>query len=152
MSDSPQLTLDLEGNSIESRWNVLAQAEANNWTEEALCVQWISGRNAPDWEWWRGLPSYERRRWLCDYQFARSRVDAGLSMLPAITFTSQYENDWKQTKALAASWAPVIRAAFKDGQPCPIRTTGLFEAALDMAIDLARIPAACLAHPKEVQA
>ena len=146
-----QSTLDLDGVTVESYFNRLAHEEAKHWTEEALCVAWLSGRNAMDWEWWRGLKNYERANHLNDYQAGREAVECGRKMPTPGYLQAKREEEWRETQAIAKRWASEIREAFKDGRPCPFKVDRLsrFSVALDLAIDLAGIPPACLKHQPE---
>ena len=125
------------------------QKEAQNWTEEALCLAWMFGRNPIDWEWWKNLKIYDREAWLTDYRFGREIVENGGRMPTFGQMLSSQEENWKQIKAIAQSWSIDIRAAFKDSRLCPIKPARGFEVALDMAIDLAGIPSKCLAPYEE---
>lgn len=139
-----QQELDLTGETLETFWNRRSQEEGANWTEEALCVQWLCPKSAPDWDWWHGLRRYEREAWLNDYRHGRFLVESGLPMPSATTVYAARQERWKQTKAVAESWSKDVRKAFKEGRPCPIVPTPPFELSLDMAIDLAGIPARCM--------
>ena len=143
---SEQFALDLDGVTPESRWNLNQQAHADQWTEEALCLAWISGRNAMDWDWWRGLKSYERRQFLAYYQEGREGVERGRQMPVVGYYLARRDEGWTETVAMAKAWAPIIRRAFTERKPCPFMNMSQhYKVALDMAIDLAGIPEGCLA-------
>ena len=139
-----QPEFDFAGKSLETIWNRQIQEQSANWTEEALCLQWLCPKSCPDWDWWHGLHSYERNAWMADYRCGRDLVEQGLRMPSPMMFYAKREELWKETKAIAKSWSHDIRQAFKDGKSCPIKPAPMFTVALDMAIDLAGISAACL--------
>ena len=139
-----QAEFDFAGETLETVFNLRAQSEAKNWTEEALCLQWLCSQNSPDWDWWRGLKSYERNAWLADYRCGRELVEQGLRMPSPDLIIARHNERYAETVALAKSWASEVRQAFKDGTPCPIKPEPAFKLALDMAIDLAGIPAECI--------
>jgi len=110
-----QQELDLTGETLETVWNTRSQEEAQNWTEEALCVQWLSPKSAPDWDWWRGLRRYEREAWLNDYRHGRFLVESGIPMPTATCVYAARQERWKQTTAIAESWSKDRhRAAYRD--------------------------------------
>lgn len=143
-----QLELDLDGNQLETIWNGRIQANAAQWTEEALCLQWLCPQSSPDWDWWRGLRQFERDAWLRDYRFGRDLVENGGRMPVAAVLYADRMAKWEQVKAIAQKWSIDIRKAFRDRKPCPIIPAPGFEIALDMAIDLAGIPKECM-KPEE---
>lgn len=62
---------------------------------------------------------------------------------PAALFSAR-QAKWQQIQDLAQTWSNDIRKAFREGRPCPIIPAPGFEVALDLAIELAGIPKACL--------
>jgi hypothetical protein len=143
-----QQELDLAGDRLETIWNRRTQEEAANWTEEALCLQWLCPQSPPDWEWWRGLRQFERNTWLLDYRCGRDQVENGGRMPVAAVLAADRQVRWEQAKLLAQCWAEDIRQAFKERRPCPISPSFGFEVVLDMAIDIAGIPKECLQAEK----
>lgn len=139
-----QQELDLDGNQLETIWNGRIQANAAQWNEEALCLQWLCPQSSPDWDWWRGLRQFERDAWLRDYRFGRDLVENGGRMPVAAVLYADRMTKWEQVKAIAQNWSIDIRKAFRDRKPCPIIPAPGFEIALDMAFDLACIPKGCL--------
>jgi len=139
-----QLELDLAGERIETVWNRNMQEHSHEWSEEAFCVIWLSGGSAPDWDWWRGLQEYERRAWLQDYHLSKSLTPPGSPRpTPQLVFAERARR-MDETKALATVWAKELRQAFKEGRTNPITPAPAFEHVLEMAIDIAGIPAHCL--------
>ena len=148
-----QEELDLAGEQIETVWNRQMQADAGNWTEEALCLQWLCPGDAPDWAWWRCLRTFERESWLNEYRLCRFAVENGGKMPEASAIFRARDQRFQQMQELARVWAIEIREAFKAGRRMPIIPAHGFEVALDMAINMAQIPIACLmaAEKKQTQ-
>lgn len=59
---------------LMEQWEANRQAQAYQWTDEALAMQWVLGRH--DKEWWDSLPSYERFRYLEAYKAEVQTFDA----------------------------------------------------------------------------
>jgi len=136
-----QQELDLAGETVESRWNVLAQQEAVNWTDEALCIAWCWPKS--DWrahkEWWDHLPNYEKQHLLGLWKYERFRVPQGSYPMSLEACLGAEEDHYNTTKQLAEHWAKEIRAAAKLRQPVPITPAPGFEYVLDWACELAGV-------------
>lgn len=136
-----QPELDLDGETVESLWNVLAQQEAVNWTDEALCIAWCWPKS--DWrahkEWWDKLPKYEQRNFLFMWEFERHDVPKGCRPLSLESCLARHEHSYKITEELAQHWAKEIRAAAKRGQPVPIIPAPGNEYILDWACEIAGV-------------
>lgn len=131
---------------LEKRWKENERAQAHQWTPEAFACLWWSGGVKADPDGWAALPSYERRGWIHEYEFQRSRAEScGVPMTPAWCVAGMREESFQHTKRLAESWAEDIRKAFKEGRPCPIRPEPAFAYVLDWAFQIATVPRECLA-------
>ena len=134
--------LDLDGKTIESQWRRNEIAQAKDWTDEALCIQWVWPGS--DWsahkDWWDNLPSYERSHLLSVWRWEHDKNP------PFRRTYRQYmagiETFHQQVEELAQVWARDIREAAKRGEPMPITpaaNNAIAVCAFDRACDLAGV-------------
>lgn len=143
-----QMTLDLDGEQIETQWNLREQEEHAKNTEEARCLQWICEKDSPDWDWWKSLRQNERDRWIADYRLVREMVEAGHKMSSPRSYGPPRREVVNQWQAMAEAWAVQIRQAFLQRKPCPIIPAKGYETILEWAFQLAQIPAESMEKSK----
>ena len=105
------------------RWEANRAADAHNWTMEAMAMVWFLGRS--DWEEWRNLPGYTRRKVLEFYE--HEQQDAAATGRRTITpankiFAPWDKKSYQQEMEYARRIAADLFADWSVGRPSSWRT------------------------------
>lgn len=112
--------LDPAEQELRDRWARNAAEHAAEWTEERLCIAWVTESDGRHWlDWWAQLPSYERDRWLHTYRFERQMADhSRRPMRPPHQFVVSKE-ETEQDRAIIDAMIRDIRQAAMERRPLP---------------------------------
>lgn len=138
-----ELTLP-EQDPLEIQWWKNSVAQADQWTDESLCIVWACD-GFPDEDWWKGLPQYQRNAWLNRYLCERDMA-AHWGRVPrsAKTVIAAEEEDYERYREWAERWAQEIDACFKAGTPLTIRPVAKYEWLLEWAFQISTVPRKCV--------
>lgn len=139
-TDLEQGELDLDGVTLESQWRRNELAQAQDWSDEALCIQWVWPKT--NWrahkDWWDGLPSYERDSLLSSWRLEQTKHPSARRTCLEIDIDCDAFS--KHVDELASVWAVDIRQAAMQRKPIPIAPVGVLgKCAYEKACDLAGI-------------
>lgn len=144
----PQLELDL---SVEAqRLGRLQEASSLEFSEERLCLAWITESDGRAWlDWWAGISERERYTMLEDYRFERRQANVYFRgrMKPYSSVLALAEDRFQAERRAAEAWAAEIKAAAIARRPLPFHlhedATGTerarFEQRLAMAFQIAGV-------------
>lgn len=126
---------------LEAQWRRNAAEQAEHWTDERRAALWAFGSDDVG-----GLVEYQKRALVEQWRTERMLAGKhGRPMRSADTVRAGDAEEFAGEKAMALHWAARIRQAFADGKPCPIHPAPKFRHVLELAIEYAGIPAACVA-------
>jgi hypothetical protein len=99
----------------------LERIHREEWTEENLCIAWVTESDGRAWrDWWPMQPCYERERMLAMYRAERNFAEFSGKMRPyALLIPSKEELDLD--RHLIEFFKSEIRSAALDGRPMPLR-------------------------------
>lgn len=117
-----KLTFPARFEECLQRWAANEAAHRAEWTEENLCIAWVTesdGRHHR--EWWAGLPEYQRNFYFNLYRDERRRADYWNRgrMASLKTLLGELDEQCAWEEKAAQRWADEIREAAIRGQPCP---------------------------------
>ncbi len=142
MIEYQQPLLDLDGFTLDSHWRLNELAQAADWTDEALCLQWIWPKS--NWRhhkaWFDALPGYERDSMLNMWRYEMSKPPAIRRTFKEIEI--DLDSFHQHVNELSEVWAVEIREAAKHRRPMPITpnpASPLGMCAFDRAFDLAGV-------------
>ncbi len=106
---------------LREQWARNAAAQAGDWTEEGLCIAWVTQSDGRAWrDWWAGLANYEREQLLNCYRFEREFADSvGRAMRPYKHFEIDQQQIDDDRAIIERFKADIINAAIQ-GRPMPI--------------------------------
>ena len=101
---------------ITEHWQKLEAYSKKEFSEESLCVCWLSG-GKPDWDWWKSLPNYKREHYMLSYRVEREMF---CPMRKAYAIFASVADQCRENERLAQSWANQIKEAAVENKPCPM--------------------------------
>jgi hypothetical protein len=106
---------------LREQWARNAAAQAGDWTEEALCLAWVTQSDGRHWrDWWAGLANYEREQIINCYRFEREFADSiDRPMRPYKHFEIDQQQIGDDRAIIERFKADIINAAVQ-GRPMPI--------------------------------
>ncbi len=115
--DDPKAAFELQ---LHEQWARNEAAQAGDWTEEALCIAWVTQSDGRAWrDWWQQLPRYERERHLRNYRYEREWADEAGKPMRHPTHYEVPREVIEQDRAIVAQMVEDIRQAAIEGRPMP---------------------------------
>ena len=118
---------------LMDHWRKLEAAAREEFSEENLCLAWVTESDGRAWkDWWNGLPNYKRAAMLSAYQFERKRTDDIMEAwkrnhpdLPRpymrmAPYTEPSREEIDQEQAIIDSMVRDIKAAAIERRPLPL--------------------------------
>jgi hypothetical protein len=107
---------------IMEHWRKLEEKAREEFSEENLCLAWVTESDGRAWkDWWKALREFERNTMLMQYRSARNIADiTGQRMRPYRSFLPSKE-EIEQDKQIIDSMVREIKHAALERRPMPIR-------------------------------